>query len=79
MIINLSDRRSNPYMRSDNLRLPRVQPSNSSYNLQLPHGCQCHHSCLAQQDRTGQDKTGQDRTRQDRTGEDSTGQDKTDI
>ena len=27
-------------MRSDNFQLPCVQPPTSSYNLQLPHGCQ---------------------------------------
>ena len=30
-------------MRSDNLRLPCVQPSTSQHNLQLPPG---HHGCL---------------------------------
>ena len=29
-------------MRSDNLQFPSVQPPNSSYNLQLPHGCHGH-------------------------------------
>ena len=31
------------YMRSDSLQLPCVQPLTSSYNFQLPHGCNGHH------------------------------------
>ena len=30
-------------MRSDNIQLPCVQPSTSSYNFQLPHGRHGHH------------------------------------
>ena len=53
MIINLSDRRDNGYMRSDNLQFPRLQLPNSSSNLQLPHGRQCHHSRLGHIGRHG--------------------------
>ena len=46
------------YMRSDNLKLPCIQPPTSSYNLQLPHGRRGHgdhggHVGHVRQDRTG--------------------------
>ena len=61
------------YMRSDKLQVPCVQPSTSSYNLQLPHGCHGHHCRQSHESHGehgghgehsghgGQDRTGQDR------------------
>ena len=60
------------YMRSDKLQLPCVQPSTSSYNLQLPHGRHGHGGRGEHGGHGGQDRTGRDRM-------DRTGLDKTDI
>ena len=49
-------------MRSDNLQLPCVQPSTSSYNFQLPHSRHGHggHGGRGEHgNRIGQDRTGQ--------------------
>ena len=64
------------FIGSDNLQLLCVQPSTSSHNLQLPHGCHGHHCRQSHESHGehgghgghgehsghgGQDRTGQDR------------------
>ena len=71
-------------MRSDNLRLPCVQPPTSSHNFQLPHGHHDHHvrhghgghgghGGRGEHDGNGQERAGQDGTGQVGTGRDGTG------
>ena len=45
-------------MRSDNLRLPCVQPLTSSYNFHFPHGCHDQHGRKYHHGRNGYDDHG---------------------
>ena len=66
-------------MRSHNLQPPCVQPPTSSYNCQLPHGCNCHHGLHGYDGHVGYGVHGEHGGHgghggQGRTGEDGTGQ-----
>ena len=54
-------------MISDNIQLPCAQPSTSSYNPPLPHGCHGHHCCHGHDGHGGRNERG-GQGGQDRTG-----------